>query len=340
MPTLDVEHLSVTFGSGSQAVKAVEDVSFVLHPGETLAVVGESGSGKSVTALAIMRLLPQHSSSVGGAIVFDGKDLLRMRRGELREIRGNRIAMVYQDPMTALNPAMTVGAQLVETMRAHGVGTARDRRARAVELLTQVGLPDAPARVEAYPHQLSGGMRQRVMIAMALACGPDVILADEITTALDVTVQAQILELLARLSREHGASVIFITHNLAVVARIGDYVQVMYAGQIVERAATVELLGNPLVPYTLGLLASTPRLDEDRSDRLSTIPGEPPNPRQRPAGCRFASRCRSRHELCDTELPPLIQAPTAAEPHEVRCWGLMPGEGTGWLLDEEKEDAQ
>ncbi|MFC4243817.1 ABC transporter ATP-binding protein [Gryllotalpicola reticulitermitis] len=334
MPVLEVEHLSVTFGSGPDAVKAVEDVSFELAPGQTLALVGESGSGKSVTALAIMRLLPQHNSTVTGSIVFDGKDVLKLRRGELQKVRGNRIAMIYQDPMTALNPSMTVGAQIIETMRSHGIGTRADRRERAAELLAQVGLPDARARVDAYPHQLSGGMRQRVMIAMALACEPDIILADEITTALDVTVQAQILELLAHLSKERGVAVIFITHNLAVVARIGDVVQVMYAGQVVERASTSELLNHPMVPYTVGLLGSTPRLDEDRSDRLSTIPGEPPNPRRRPPGCRFATRCRFHRELCDAELPPLVQAAEADVPHEVRCWGLVPGDGTGWLIEE------
>jgi oligopeptide transport system ATP-binding protein len=329
-PLLQVTDLSVSFRTGRSSVRAVDGVSLTLSPGETLAIVGESGSGKSVTALSVIRLLPR-TAQVSGRIDFAGTDVLSLSPKDLRSVRGGKIAMVYQDPMTALTPSMTIGRQITETMRAHSVGTREDRHARAVELIGGVGIPDPERVCRSFPHQLSGGMRQRAMIAIALSCDPQVLLADEITTALDVTVQAQILELLGEIARQSNMAAMFITHNLAVVARIADRVQVMYGGQVVERAHCEELFYRPLMPYTLGLLKSTPHLDDGRLSRMTPIPGDPPDPRSWPVGCRFAPRCAYRRNICDSAPPPLLPAPGGSPDHEVRCWGIQPGDGTGWL---------
>jgi oligopeptide transport system ATP-binding protein len=319
-PLLQVESLTIRFG----AVPAVEDVSFALAPGETLAIVGESSSGKSVTALALMRLLdPQSARVTGRALLRDGAgsatDLLTVPERTMADLRGQALGMIFQEPMTSLNPVHTVGDQIAESLIRHERLSSRAARARAVELLTQVGIPEPSRRAAAYPHQLSGGMRQRAMIATALACRPRILIADEPTTALDVTIQAQILDLLRQLQQETGMSVIFITHNLGVVAEIADRVLVMYAGQVVEDAPVAALLGRPMMPYTAGLMRSVPRLDAalNRGQRLVAIPGNVPDPRQRPAGCTFHPRCaHARPDPCQRARPVLE---TAAPEHLVRC---------------------
>jgi len=319
-PLLEVDSLTIRFG----AVPAVEDVSFALAPGETLAIVGESSSGKSVTALALMRLLdPQSARVTGRALLRDGAgspiDLLTVPERAMANLRGQALGMIFQEPMTSLNPVHTVGDQIAESLIRHERLSTRAARARAVELLTQVGIPEPSRRAAAYPHQLSGGMRQRAMIATALACRPRILIADEPTTALDVTIQAQILDLLRQLQQETGMSVIFITHNLGVVAEIADRVLVMYAGQVVEDAPVAALLGRPMMPYTAGLMRSVPRLDAalHRGQRLVAIPGNVPDPRQRPAGCTFHPRCgHARPDPCERFRPVLE---TAAPAHLVRC---------------------
>jgi oligopeptide transport system ATP-binding protein len=329
---LEVEELRTEFVTRAGILRAVDGVSFTVAAGETLALVGESGCGKSATALSLMRLVPSPPGTVGGkAVRFDGVDLLTVSENEMRTLRGKSIAMIFQDPMTSLNPSLTVGLQLTETIRLHlGLGR-RAARQRAAELLEMVGIPDAPNRLRDYPHQFSGGMRQRVMIAIALACDPRLILADEITTALDVTIQAQVLELLKKLVRETGTSVLLITHDLGVVAGMADRVNVMYAGRIVESAATEELFARPSMPYTWGLLDSVPRMDTSRSDKLIPIHGAPPDLVNPPAGCRFAPRCRFAREICLTgepELAPLAESPQ----HTTRCWGMQAVPGGGWLI--------
>jgi peptide/nickel transport system ATP-binding protein len=295
---LAVSDLRVHFASSRGTVHAVDGVSYGVRRGETVALVGESGSGKSVSALAIMRLLPRSTARVSGKVLFDGRDLLALPAGQMRALRGRDLAMIFQEPMTSLNPVLSVGLQLTEPLREHlGMGEAQARR-RAVELLTQVGITDPEHRLRQYPHQLSGGMRQRVMIAMALSCGPKLIIADEPTTALDVTIQAQILDLLRDLSRRLGIALVIITHNLGIVARYADRVNVMYAAQLVEQAAAGPLFATPRHFYTLGLLRSIPRLDRKRTTRLATIEGLPPDLREPPPGCRFAPRCAARIDAC------------------------------------------
>ncbi len=315
---LQVKDLKTYFYTEEGVVKAVDGVSYDLEEGETLGLVGESGSGKSVSALSILRLIPQPPGKiVAGEVLFDGKDLLKLDEEEIRHIRGNRIAMIFQEPMTSLNPVLTIGRQLTEALELHLKLEKRAAVKRAAELLEMVGIPDAASRLSDYPHQFSGGMRQRVMIAMALACNPKLLLADEPTTALDVTIQAQILEVLARLSRELGTAVIIITHNLGVVARYADRVNVMYAGKIIETAAAAELYANPKHPYTLGLLRSVPRLDQSRKDRLDPIEGSPPDLVHMGPGCSFQPRCRFRVDKCATDAPPLF---SAGENHFSACW--------------------
>ena len=313
---LDVSELSVHF----RDVAAVQRVSFSLAEGETLAIVGESSSGKSVTALALMRLLaPPPSCLISGSVTLDGIGLLALPEESMRAVRGRQIAMIFQEPMSSLNPVHTIGAQIAEALTQHETLSAGAARARAVELLDLVGIPEPRRRLDSFPHHLSGGMRQRAMIAMALACRPRILIADEPTTALDVTIQAQILDLLARLQRETGMAVIFITHNLGVVAEIADRVLVMYAGQVVEDAPVATLLRHPLMPYTAGLLRSVPRLDAalKRGVRLPAIPGHVPDPAERPDGCSFHPRChQARPGLCDSDAPALEHAAAA---HRVRC---------------------
>ncbi|MET0446204.1 MAG: ABC transporter ATP-binding protein [Pseudorhodoplanes sp.] len=305
-PLLEVRDLAVEFGVGRGALRAVDKVSFAVFPGETLAIVGESGSGKSVTALSLLQLIPSPPSRVkSGEILFDGRDLLKMSDKEIRAIRGNEIAMIFQEPMSSLNPSLTVGLQIAEPMQLHHGLSWKKALAKAGELLKRVRIPDAASRVSAYPHQFSGGMRQRAMIAMALACKPKLIVADEPTTALDVTVQAQILSLLKDLTRETKAALVLITHDLGVVARYADRVCVMYAGRIVESGTAHEIYDHPSHPYTLGLMASIPRLDQDTQQRLVPIEGQPPDLAALPKGCAFQTRCRYVHDRCRQEAPEL-----------------------------------
>jgi len=287
---------------GSGPVHVVDGVSFDLERGEVLALVGESGSGKSMTALSILRLVPKPGRVVEGEIRFDGRDLLDLSVGEMRKIRGKRIAMIFQEPMTALNPVLRVGDQVVEALELHGRIARADARARVRALFAEVGIPDPEARFDAYPHQLSGGLKQRVMIAMALSTRPEILIADEPTTALDVTIQAQILALLRDLQRERGTAILLITHDLGIVNELADRIAVMYAGRLVELAPRAELLRDPLHPYTRGLLASIPAL-ATRGQRLHEIPGVVPSPSHWPKGCRFAPRCPRRFEPCDAQDP-------------------------------------
>jgi oligopeptide/dipeptide ABC transporter ATP-binding protein len=316
---LEVQHLRTEFVTRGGVVRAVDDVSWDVGEGETVALVGESGCGKSVTALSIMRLVEQPAGRiVGGRILFKGRDLLTLSEEQMRDVRGGEIAMIFQEPMTSLNPVLTIGRQLTEGLEIHLAMTPERARARAVELLAMVGIPDPERRLGQYPHQFSGGMRQRMMIAMALACNPSLILADEPTTALDVTIQAQILELMKDLSRRLGVAMLIITHNLGVVARYADRVNVMYAGRIIERSTARALYANPRHPYTLGLLRSVPRLDEPRRARLDPIEGQPPDLTRLPPGCAFAPRCAFRVERCGVERPSL--APVGGEGHLSACW--------------------
>src|SRR5687767_10755630 len=303
---LQVKNLRTTFLTSAGVVRAVDGVSWDVQEGETVALVGESGCGKSVSALSIMRLVAEPAGRVeGGEILYKGRDLLKLSEPEMQRVRGREIAMVFQEPMTSLNPVLSIGRQLTEGLEIHLGLSAGAARKRAVELLAMVGIPDPARRLGQYPHQFSGGMRQRMMIAMALSCEPSLILADEPTTALDVTIQAQILELMRDLSRRLGVAMLIITHNLGVVARYADRVNVMYAGKIIERASAAELYAAPRHPYTLGLLRSVPRLDEPRRERLAPIEGQPPDLTRLPRGCAFFPRCRWRVERCESEAPPL-----------------------------------
>ena len=316
-PLLEVRDLHISFPAAEGGrVRPVDGVSFTLERGRTLALVGESGCGKSLTSLAILRLIPTPGRiDPGSSIRFDDLDVLALEGEPLRRIRGRRIAMIFQDPMTSLNPVFTVGDQITEVMHAHFTISRSDARDAATELLQEVGIPDPRARLRSYPHQLSGGMRQRVMIAIALAGKPEILIADEPTTALDVTVQAQILEVLDRLRESHGMAVLLITHDLGIVAGRADRVAVMYAGQIVETAPTATLFANPAHPYTQGLFGSVPRLTGPRS-RLSPIAGNVPPAGLWPSGCRFRTRCPIVHRRSETE-PPLL--PVESD-HEIRCW--------------------
>src|SRR5712691_5572302 len=316
---LDVRNLSTQFLTRSGVVRAVDDVSWDVDEGETVALVGESGCGKSVSALSVLRLVAGPAGRiVGGQVVFKGRDLLALSEDEMRHVRGREIAMVFQEPMTSLNPVLTIGRQLTEGLEIHLGMTREQARQRAAELLATVGIPDPARRLAQYPHQFSGGMRQRMVIATALACHPSLILADEPTTALDVTIQAQILELMRDLSRRFGVAMLIITHNLGVVARYADRVNVMYAGRIVERGSARDLYGRPRHPYTLGLLRSVPRLDEPRRARLDPIQGQPPDLTRLPRGCAFAPRCAFCVERCLVETPPL--RPVAEGGHVSACW--------------------
>ena len=307
-PLLSVKNLSTEFRTERGTVKAVDDVSFDLAAGETLAIVGESGSGKSITAMSILRLIPQPPGRItSGEVVFDGQDLLKVDENEIRAIRGNRIAMIFQEPMSSLNPSLTVGLQIAEPINLHRKTPWAAAMDKAAELLARVRLPDAKSRVKSYPHQFSGGMRQRAMIAMALACQPQLIIADEPTTALDVTVQAQILALLKEVTRAANSALILITHDLGVVARYADRVCVMYGGRIVEAGPAREIYARPRHPYTIGLMASIPRLDQEAGQRLVPIEGQPPNLANLPPGCAFAPRCQRAADICRRERPPLVQ---------------------------------
>ncbi|WP_028029043.1 ABC transporter ATP-binding protein [Gemmobacter nectariphilus] len=316
-PVLDVRGLKTVFRTRGGLIHAVNDVSFSLRPGELLGVVGESGSGKSVTMMSLLGLLPSPpAQNAGGQVMFDGKDLLKVAPAELRAVRGGKIGFIFQDPMTSLNPVFTVGFQIMEPLRRH-LGLDKERaRKRAAELLDLVGIPDAARRLKDYPHQFSGGMRQRVMIAIALACDPKVLIADEPTTALDVTIQAQILELVRDLRQKLGMAIVWITHDLGVVAGISDRVMVMYGGQVVEMAPVKELFARPRHPYTQALLQTIPALHGAREARLRTIEGQPPILRKAPAACPFMSRCRHAVPLCGLENP---ARRTLTPGHDVAC---------------------
>ena len=307
-PLLQVRNLTTRFNTERGRVTAVDQVSFDIDAGETVALVGESGSGKSVTALSIMRLIPSPPGKiVTGEVIFEGQDLCKLDDAGIRAIRGNKIAMIFQEPMSSLNPALTVGMQVAEPINLHRGAPWGKALEQAKELLGRVRIPDAASRLGSYPHQYSGGMRQRVMIAMALACQPRLIIADEPTTALDVTVQAQILDLLKELTRETGSSLLLITHDLGVVARYADRVAVMYGGRIVETAPARDLYKRPHHPYTLGLMASVPRLDGETGQRLVPIEGQPPDLAQLPTGCAFSPRCRCVTDICHSARPPLVE---------------------------------
>ena len=315
---LTVKDLKVSFNTEDGVVHAVEGVSYEVEPGKTLGIVGESGSGKTVGTLTIMGLTRAANTQISGQAIFDGEDLLSASEQQMRAIRGDEIAMIFQDPLSSLHPFFTIGSQLVEAIQVHNKVSKAAARTRSAELLTMVGLSDARDRLSSYPHEFSGGMRQRVMIAMALANEPRLLIADEPTTALDVTVQAQILELIAELQAETGTAMIIITHDLGVVAEVADEIAVMYAGRIVEQASAAELFANPQHPYTRGLLASIPRLDRDRSSGLDPIAGRPPSLIAPPSGCAFHPRCRRAFDRCPAELPPLEPA-AAGSKHLVAC---------------------
>ena len=306
---LEVKNLKVEFPTRAGVVKAVNDVTFSVDKGETVAIVGESGSGKSVTSLSIMRLLQAPGHVAGGSITFDGQDLLALSDKDMEQVRGSKISMIFQEPMTSLNPVYRVGDQIVEAIQLHTDLNKKDAWERAVEMLRVVGIPSPEDRVRDYPHQMSGGMRQRVMIAMALCCNPQLLIADEPTTALDVTIQAQILDLIYKLREEFHMGVMLITHDLGVVSEVADRVVVMYCGQVVEQADVTELFEKPLHPYTLGLLASIPRIEDDDNERLTTIRGTVPNPLHLPTGCPFSDRCNRCTERCRQEMPQLKPVP-------------------------------
>ena len=316
---LDVKGLKTYFDTDEGTVKAVDGVSFHIDKGETLAVVGESGSGKSVTSLSIMRLIATPPGRIaGGEILFAGENLVTKKESEMRKIRGNDISMIFQEPMTSLNPVYTVGDQIAEAIVLHQGKSQKQAMKMATDMLELVGIPEPAKRVKNYPHQMSGGMRQRVMIAMALSCGPQLLIADEPTTALDVTIQAQILDLMRKLQKEIGMSILFITHDLGVVAELADRVVVMYSGRAVEEADVEAIYAKPLMPYTMGLLNSIPRVDKaaEHQERLQAIPGNVPNPLYLPEGCAFHPRCRYATEACKADVPALVDSGGG---HTVRC---------------------
>ena len=319
-PILQVRNLRTQFATQDGLVKAVDDVSFDLYPGETLGIVGESGSGKSVTALSILRLVPEPGKIVSGEVLFHNQDLLKMSDDDIRDLRGRDIAMIFQDPQSSLNPVLKTGFQIDEAMLAHGKHTKSEAHSRTVELLRKVRIPAPESRVKDFPHQLSGGMRQRAMIAMGLVNAPSILIADEPTTALDVTVQAQILELLADLNRELGTAIVMITHNMGVVAGLCTRVIVMYAGQIVEQGPVEQIFESPQHPYTWSLLRSIPRVDALRHERLRSIEGMAPDLLRPPAGCRFHPRCPFRIEKCFTDEPELKEV---APDQLAACWVTM-----------------
>jgi oligopeptide transport system ATP-binding protein len=324
MALLEVKNLRTTFKTEDGDVTAVNGLTFELGAGETLGIVGESGSGKSVTALSVMRLLAKNAKVTADKISFDGEDLQQKSEAEMRRIRGHKIAMIFQDPMTSLNPVITIGEQIAEAVRLHLGLDRREARDRAIEMLHKVRIPSPESRLNDYPHQFSGGMRQRVMIAMALSCNPQLLIADEPTTALDVTIQAQVLELMNELQHETGAAIIMITHDLGVVAEVCKNVLVMYGGNMVEYGNAEQIFGDPGMPYTQGLLASLPRLDDTEHRRLEPIKGQPPNLLRLPPGCAFAPRCVYRMAVCDDP----VQLYDLGAGHVARCW----------LYDHEVED--
>jgi oligopeptide/dipeptide ABC transporter ATP-binding protein len=315
---LEVEDLSVSFSTEDGVVRAVDSVSFELERGKVLGIVGESGSGKSVTAMTIMGLTRDINSRFGGAVNYQGRNLLELSDSEMQNYRGNEIGMIFQDPMTSLNPVYRIGEQIVEAIQAHEQIEKRTAQRRAVELLREVGIPNPESRVDDFPHQFSGGMRQRAMIAMALSCNPSILIADEPTTALDVTIQAQIVELISKLKDDFNSAVIMITHDLGVVADIADEIVVMYAGRVVERAETRALFYDPQMPYTWGLLGSIPRLDRPRPERLHTIKGAPPSLINMPEGCKFRPRCPHAFDKCLQE--PGLENRVETPGHLDRCW--------------------
>ncbi|SEN56914.1 ABC transporter ATP-binding protein [Lihuaxuella thermophila] len=315
---LEVRDLHVSFKTYNGEVQAVRGVSFDVNKGETVAVVGESGCGKSVTSQTIMRLLPSPPSMIkSGEIMFDGKDLTKLDEKQLEKIRGAEIAMIFQDPMTSLNPTMTVGGQITEGLMKHQKMSKEEAKKKAIEMLRLVGIPSPESRISQYPHQFSGGMRQRAMIAIALSCAPKLLIADEPTTALDVTIQAQIIDLMKELQEKVGTSIILITHDLGVVADIADRVVVMYAGKVVESGSLDEVFYQPKHPYTWGLLASMPRLDQSSDQDLQPIPGSPPNLLNPPKGCPFAARCKYAMKICTQEMP---ETSDVSSTHRVACW--------------------
>ena len=315
---LEVKDLRTEFHTQDGVVHAVYGVTFHVDEGETLGLVGESGCGKSVSVLSVMRLIPQPPGKIpAGQVMFQGRDLLKVDDEEIRSVRGNKIAMVFQDPMTSLNPVLTINTQISESLELHLGMTKEQARKRSVELLKMVGIPEAEGRIDDYPHQFSGGMRQRVMIAMALSCSPQLLIADEPTTALDVTIQAQIIDIVKRLKRELGMAIIWITHDLGIIAGLADRINVMYAGFVIESASNREIFANPLHPYTLGLLGSIPRLDAALKSKLTPIEGLPPDLIEMPKGCPFYDRCHYRTDKCANENPALE---LGAVRHWVACW--------------------
>jgi peptide/nickel transport system ATP-binding protein/oligopeptide transport system ATP-binding protein len=319
---VEVKDLKVQFATEDGIVRAVDGVNFELDRGQVLGIVGESGSGKSVTAMTLLGLTRDKNTRFEGEVLYKGRNVLAMNEDELQEVRGNEMSMIFQDPMTSLNPVYTVGAQITEAIQVHERADKGVARRRTVDLLKQVGIPNADSRVDNYPHEFSGGMRQRAMIAMALACNPDVLIADEPTTALDVTIQAQIIELIDRLKDEFNSAVILITHDLGVVADVADEIIVMYAGRVVERAGKRQLFYDPQMPYTWGLLGSIPRLDREKQERLHSIEGTPPSLIRLPVGCKFRPRCPYAFDKC-MEEPDLVNR--VEEPkHLDRCWLSVP----------------
>ncbi|MFD1772690.1 ABC transporter ATP-binding protein [Paenibacillus rhizophilus] len=316
-PILKIENLHTHFFTEKGEVPAVDGVDLYINPGEVLGVVGESGCGKSVTSLSVLKLVPSPPGRiVDGRIVFKGTDIVPLKEKEMRKIRGNAVSMIFQEPMTSLNPLFTVGQQIIETVRLHRGLSKKEAREHAVEMLRKVGIPRPEAIIDEYPHQLSGGMRQRVMIAMSISCSPELLIADEPTTALDVTIQAQILDLIRRLNEEQGTAVMMITHDLGVVAEMCHRVAVMYAGKVVEEGSVHDIFKNPLHPYTQGLIASVPRMDETR-ERLYSIPGNVPILSKNMQGCRFAPRCSRVMDICRQSLPDLTLQENR---HSCRCW--------------------
>jgi oligopeptide/dipeptide ABC transporter ATP-binding protein len=321
-PLLEVKDLKVSFRTEDGVVRAVDGVSFTVDQGEVLGIVGESGSGKSVSMLSVLRLINDPNMQVEGEVIYKGRDLMKLHKDEMQEVRGAEIAMIFQDPMTSLNPVYKVGDQIIEAILIHqDIGKPVARR-RAIELLHQVGIPSAEARVDDFPHQFSGGMRQRAMIAMALANNPDILIADEPTTALDVTIQAQIIELIDKLKDEFNSAIVLITHDLGVVAEIANEIVVMYAGRVVERAPTRQLFYDPQHPYTWGLLGSIPRLDRPKLERLHSIEGTPPSLINLPEGCKFRPRCPHAFDKCTEE--PELRNRTEEHAHLDRCWLSVP----------------
>ena len=320
-PILRVEDLQTSFMTSAGEVQAVRGVSFTVHKGEILGIVGESGSGKSVTSMSVLRLLADTARIKSGKVEFEGADLTKVSDRQMREIRGQKIAMVFQDPMSSLNPLIPVGKQVAEMIRVHHPDIKSDElKEKTLQLFKDVRIPEAEKRLKAYPHEFSGGMRQRVMIAMALANHPDLLIADEPTTALDVTIQHQILKQMRALQQEYGTSIIFITHDLGVVAELCDRVVVMYGGLVMEQADIYDLFENPLHPYTMGLLASVPGLNKDKNERLQSIAGSPPDMTRPPKGCPFASRCAYARNICAQECPPFVEVGSRS----ARCWLLQP----------------